>query len=226
VLVGGLLDVLFGVACAGCRRSGTVWCASCVSACWAPTTSVGPFGLQLASAANYGGTVQYAVVAHKERGQLSLARPLGVLLARAVGELGSGGTLTLVPCPSSRSAVRARGQDHCVRLAHHAARVLSRDRHVRVVAPLAVVDRGVDQVGLTLAQRRTNRQNTIVARSADPAAQRPGSQVIVIDDVTTSGATVAEAIRALRSAGWPVRGAAVVARAGTPLGVAAPRDVD
>jgi adenine/guanine phosphoribosyltransferase-like PRPP-binding protein len=47
-----------------------------------------------------------------------------------------------------------------------------------------------------------------------------GQQVIIVDDITTSGATLQAAAEALGKAGWSVRGAAVVADAQPGLGVA------
>jgi predicted amidophosphoribosyltransferase len=73
-----------------------------------------------------------------------------------------------------------------------------------------------------MRQRRENLRNTLVAR----APGRLVAPVVVVDDVTTSGSTLTEAMRALMIAGWPVVGAAVVARAGTPVGVAGATDVD
>lgn len=175
------------------------------------------------AAAPYGAVVQRAVVAHKERGQLALARPLGVLLARAVSVLDVEEPLLLIPCPSSRSAIRCRGQDHAKRLAVGAARFLrAGPQPVGVCTPLVLAKEHSDQVGLSMRQRRENLRNTLVARA-------PGglvAPVVVVDDVTTSGSTLTEAIRALMIAGWPVVGAAVVARAGTPVGVAGATDVD
>lgn len=175
------------------------------------------------AAAPYGAVVQQAVVAHKERGQLALARPLGVLLARAVSVLDVGEPLLLIPCPSSRSAIRSRGQDHAKRLAVGAARFLrAGPQPVGVCTPLVLAKEHADQVGLSMRQRRENLRNTLVAR----APGRLVAPVVVVDDVTTSGSTLTEAMRALMIAGWPVVGAAVVARAGTPVGVAGATDVD
>jgi predicted amidophosphoribosyltransferase len=69
----------------------------------------------------------------------------------------------------------------------------------------------VDQVGLSPGDRFVNAGGAFVARRGLDGAP----EVIVVDDVTTSGATLVEADRALRVAGWRVRGCAVVARAGT-----------
>jgi len=180
-------------------------------------------GQLIVSAAPYGQVVQRAVIAHKERGQLGLARPLGALLARSVRLLGVTGSVVLVPCPSSRVAVRARGQDHAKRLATSAARKLrAQSVPARVRTPMIVRRDPADQVGLSLTERRANLADSLVARPI-PA---PVGPVVVVDDVTTSGATLAETSRALVIAGWPVVGAAVVARAGTPVGVAGPTDVD
>jgi predicted amidophosphoribosyltransferase len=64
-----------------------------------------------------------------------------------------------------------------------------------------------DSAGLRIDERRANLAGAMAARPA-PNACGP---VVVVDDIVTTGATLAEAIRALRCAGWPVTGAAVVA---------------
>jgi predicted amidophosphoribosyltransferase len=63
-----------------------------------------------------------------------------------------------------------------------------------------------DQADLTAADRAANLSGALRARF-----DLRGSRVIVVDDVITTGATLAEAARALRAAGADVRAAAVVA---------------
>ncbi|MEO8329630.1 MAG: phosphoribosyltransferase family protein [Candidatus Nanopelagicales bacterium] len=169
-------------------------------------------GQRVASAAEYESGVARALVAHKERGQLSLARQLGVMLANAVFVLrvvGPSQPLLLIPCPSNRLANRARGQDHAFRLAKAAARSLNRlGVRCTVSRSLSMGRPVLDQVGLSTAQRLANVRGAFVARPAPDHA--PG--VVVVDDVTTTGATLSEAGRALGQAGWLVIGSAVIAR--------------
>ena len=61
-----------------------------------------------------------------------------------------------------------------------------------------------DQVGRGRDDRLRAQQGTMVAAAGASAA------LIVTDDVVTTGSTMSEAVRALRAAGYLVRGAAVV----------------
>ena len=152
------------------------------------------------AAATYDGVVRELLLAHKEHGRTTLAGPLGALLARAVAAYGAG--VVLVPVPSAPAAVRARGHDHARRLAAAAA------RRARVrSAPLLVGVRSVaDQSGLDAVGRAAN-----LAGALRAGRGARGLSVVVVDDVVTTGATLAEAARALTAAGADVLGAAVVA---------------
>jgi predicted amidophosphoribosyltransferase len=208
-----VLDLVLPRRCAGCGASGCALCPACrglLSA--APLGSAPPdpcpAGMpEVVAFSPYGGEVKRLLLQHKEHGRLGLAPALGSALASAVRLLGEG-PLVLAPVPSARSAVRARGHDHAWRLASQAARAL-RARGVAAEAArlLAPARRTHDQAGLSTAQRAANLRGALVAR---PGRSR-GVPVVVVDDVVTTGATLVEAARALRAAGYDVRGAAVVA---------------
>ena len=121
------------------------------------------------------------------------------------------GPLLLVPVPSARRAVRERGFDAGLALARAAARRLPGAR----AGPLLVPARRVaDQSGLGAAERQQNLAGAFRVRDGlrGPSRVVPtGATVVVVDDVVTSGASLAEATRALRAGGVDVLGAATVA---------------
>ena len=164
------------------------------------------------AAGAYQGVLRAALLAHKEQGALGLVVPLSRVLADVVAAdpALTAERVVLVPVPSHPAVVRSRGHDPVLRMTRRAAGVLRRRGHqVAVRSPIRVLGRPQDQAGLDAAQRRANLSGRLRARPPDAGA---ASQVVLVDDVVTTGSTLREAQRALTVAGWrPGRAATLAA---------------
>lgn len=203
-------DLFLGSACPGCAKPGWGLCGACrVELASRSEVRWSVHGLPASAAAEYQGVWRAAIVAYKEHQAWALARPLGLALAWAVGGLlTEPAGLALVAVPSSPAVVRARGEDVTRRLADAAARALRRvGLDARAVPLLRQAREVADQAGLGVGGREANLRGSLLARPTGAT----GRCVVVVDDVATTGATLREAVRALRAAGHPVMGAAVVA---------------
>ncbi|WP_121833391.1 ComF family protein [Streptomyces sp. S1] len=204
-----IAGLVLPVACGGCGRPRTELCPECARALTgtAPRRvrpEPEPAGLPAVhAAAPYADAVREVLLAHKERGALALAGPLGGTLAGAVeaaagAVTGSGaGPLLLVPVPSSRSSVRARGHDPTRRIALAAAGRLRRaGRDVRVVPVLRQRRYVADQAGLGARGRLANLSGALEVVPGGARLLAAGT-VVLVDDLMTTGASLAEAARAL-----------------------------
>ncbi|MEO3978134.1 ComF family protein [Streptomyces sp. CAU 1734] len=204
-----LSGLVLPAACAGCGVARTPLCEECGhelygSAPGRVRPGPEPPGLpRVYAAAVYADAVRAVLLAHKERGALGLARPLGRALAGAVRAAvpRAAGPLLLVPVPSSRRAVRARGHDAGRRIARAAAGELRRGGVEAGVLPVLRLCREVaDQSGLTAAERVANLAGAMVVPRGVRSLPR-GAAAVLVDDLMTTGASLAEGVRALRAAG-------------------------
>ncbi|MCS5722073.1 phosphoribosyltransferase family protein [Herbiconiux sp. CPCC 203407] len=204
--------VLVPTGCAGCGadaeearlRYGV--CASCRPHLEpAPLEAEGRgLGFPVLAALEYQGVVAGVLGAVKERGRTDALAALAPALAASVGlaltGLPSRPGLLLVAVPSSPRAVRRRGFRPVDELLRRAGHPVSRSSRL-------VLARSVrDQAGLSSSERGTNLHGAL--RANGPFEGRP---VLLVDDVVTTGATLAEAARAVRAAGSEVVAAACLA---------------
>ena len=190
------LDVLFPVRCVGCGRSGAYICVACLAKARRPPPSPPPESGPLADVLTpfaYEGVVRTAVQHLKYRGLRSLvpemARPMAWEVAVTVPP-----PFTLVPVPLHPARQRERGFNQADLLARELARLL--DAPLSTGALRRTKDTSSQVSTSTRAERLTNVREAFAA--ADGV---DGATIVLVDDVTTTGATLSAAAQALLSAG-------------------------
>lgn len=152
----------------------------------------------------------------KDQQRLALVEQLAPRFVSAVDAWLTTGSAILVPMPTSAASWRQRGFN----LPQLLARKMSREsRHLIEVADCLHFARTVgDQRRLSATDRSSNLRDSMAARPAvvealverfRAAGQEP--QILLIDDVITTGATMAEANRALAAGGIHIDGFLVFA---------------
>ncbi len=185
-------DVLLVPRCAGCGEPGAWFCVACRDLC-EPVALRGTVPLR--GAGVYAGPLREAIHRLKYGGERGLADDLGALVAREVArDLASGIALdAIVPVPLHRSRAAARGYDQAALLA---ATVAERTG-LPVRSSLRRIRAGRPQVELDRVARSGNVRGAFVAL----AGSLRGLAVALVDDVATTGATIADARVAARAAG-------------------------
>jgi ComF family protein len=210
---GALLDLVYPPRCAACGEPAdarAAFCGTCAEALEPVPAGCGRCGLPgpdplcggcraaapafdaVRAGGLFGGPLADAIHALKYGNRPALARPLGRWLAAAAPPV-TGALVVSVPLARGRRI--ERGYDQAALVAAAYARA-SPGRPRRAPAALARTRETRAQVGLSRDERA---RNVAGAFAASPAVQ--GRDVVLVDDVVTTGATADAAALALRRAG-------------------------
>lgn len=220
--------------CAGCGRPERGLCRACLRTfgdpvrCEESTQHLAGAGSDAAlptwALADYAGAARHAVLAWKSGGRPDLAAPLTALIARAataiaaeLGALEIRDRLAVVPAPSG-AARRRSGRFVVGELADAAGAGLAATLGIEVLVIDPLRRRASTDHLLGAAARRDDRAGSVRCLTA-----LPGLSCLIVDDVVTTGATLAASAGALAGAGARPVAALVLAR--TPPPGAAVRDL-
>ena len=216
-----LLDLLLPRRCFGCRRSGAALCAACAAA-GEPADPLDGLATH-ALFAYRDPVIRKMIWALKYRGGQAIGVVLGTLLYNYLTEElseasiwgGNDKNFLVVPIPLSPARLRARGYNQATAFARgfvSRGGELARHGGGNFILAENILRRTRDTGSQTEIKQRAKRLKNMREAFAviNPEAAR-GKQIILIDDVLTTGGTMADARRALEAAGAKIVIAAAVA---------------
>ncbi len=214
----GFLDFLFPQKCLNCGIRGVIICDKCLLSFPPPLILNAPNNRSTFAATSYDDEIVKKIVwLLKYKGIRTLAKPLAELIYNRLflearlplGSLASkhASEITIIPIPLSRKRMKERGYNQ----AELIARSLSDKMSVRFLPNVLYKKKEtVSQVEIKDRAKRLENVKGVFAIKNPEAIKN--KVVILVDDVTTTGATLAEASRVLKQAGAKKVIGVVVAR--------------
>ncbi|MDI6023783.1 phosphoribosyltransferase family protein [Leucobacter sp. UT-8R-CII-1-4] len=215
-----LRSILWPCSCVICGAANRELCLPCETGLRATIGRAGrvaaPLLAEVWAYGPYEGAMRRLIVKYKHGGAIRFAPLLGALFAGplvAALERGSGSAL-IVTAPSRIERVRSRGYRHLDLIVSHSLRYITRQGHKRgqlgsfLPGALQAAPGRAGQLGLSAADRIRNAKKVRVPRHLHSRLQ--GSEVVLVDDIMTTGATLNAAMQALAAVGARVVAVAIM----------------
>jgi predicted amidophosphoribosyltransferase len=204
VLIESIKSLVFPTSCLVCKKYGAKLCPLCKEPWQKLITKVWFSDIPLYYQANYDQITMPIFLAAKENNDRFAQELLANAIVDAISAAKlkfSNQKLYLVPIPSRATNVRKRGYSHLQKILKTVATLLN---NVEVVSLLRIRKRISDQTNLDAQTRYQNLHNAYrcdlkFKKFLFSRINYSQSEVLVIDDLITTGASVSEAIRALNA---------------------------
>lgn len=200
-----MLDFIFPSPCLLCDKNGKPICSTCLNSLELHLDKTERNGLEIYHLTPYGSEIGKIITAIKEKGLTALIAE--VLRQKSWPD--SWLDVWLVPIPSAPQNELKRGFAHTEILARKLA---AKYQRLSVKNILRSKTRRLDQAGLSQRQRKENLVQAFDCRLGITSSK----PLVLIDDVYTTGATMASAREALEAAGFVVLGGWVIALVDSP----------
>lgn len=206
-----LNQILFPVRCISCSQLGETLCRAC-KATWSLKIHLAQIArdreaiLTVRASLLYSPVVQKVLLGAKESGRKACDQLISESITFGLKDfLSSESCDYLIPIPSRASVARKRGRSFIEEICYQAASSFQ----IPIINPL-IINRTVrDQSQLGYGDRWNNLEGSMVVKAKSVVS----GNVLLVDDLLTTGATLSEAARALRYAGFTVKGAVTAALA-------------
>jgi len=203
-LLNTILNLIFPVSCLSCGRAGADLCAECLLASPGAERECAEWIFPLFDYRHP--KVKDALWLLKYKGRKRLARVFAeVLYGRMLEELSDLGVMEnfrealLVPIPLSGSRLRERGFNQALLLCEHLV-ALDNNQNFRLEKNVLIKPKETEHQA-KIEDRQKRLKNIVGSFSVKNLELIKKKNIILIDDITTTGATLHEAKKVLRAAG-------------------------
>jgi predicted amidophosphoribosyltransferase len=203
-----IAQLVFPERCLGCHKLSTIICTNCVEQWRVSEFKVKYSELTVRSAILYTPVAAKIILAAKEKGIANADKLLIQAIMRQLQPTTHNlQHIRLVPIPSSKRSSRSRGRSFMVDIVEQ----ISYQMGIPMLDCLELTGKTTDQTGLNRQQRLENMKGSMSMKAV------ARGELILIDDVITTGATLKEAARALNSQGFYAQISAITACVAQPL---------